>query len=152
MLKSKELDYWHAYVESLDTKPEDPVVEAGIAGNKEIADQLLDLFLKGQKTAASSLVTDFELSGDPLPKIGKYWIILDSKNTPKCIVKTTKIEFHQFSQVPETIAIAEGEGDLSMDYWRKAHITFFTPFLKDWGITDLDTETVVTEFYEMVFK
>jgi len=152
MLKAKELDYWHAYIGPLKHKPENATVEAGMAGNNEIADELLDLFLRGRKTAASGLVKDYQLSGDPLPEIGNYWIILDSNKTPKCIVKTIKIEIHQFDQVPETIAIAEGEGDLSLDYWRKAHIDFFTPFLRDWGITDLNKETVITEFYQIVYK
>ena len=54
--------------------------------------------------------------------------------------------------MPEEVAIAEGEGDLSLDYWRKAHIEFFTPYLKSWGVTELDKETLITEFFEIVYK
>lgn len=151
-LNNVELDYWNSYLSTLDEKPKVPNVEASIAGNDEIADQLLDLYLTGKKTAGSGLVKDYELSGDELPKVGNHWILLDSKKSPRCIVKTVRVEFYQFDQVPREVAIAEGEGDLSLEYWRNAHINFFRTFLKDWGVTDLDKETLVTEFYELVFK
>lgn len=151
-MRKEELEYWNSYIETLKIKPENPVVEAGIAGNDEIADELLELYLNGTKSAGSGLVKDYELAGDPLPQVGNYWIILDSKKKPRCIVQTIRVELYQFDQVPDEVATAEGEGDLSLDYWRKAHIDFFTPFLKDWGITDLDKETLITEFYEVVYK
>ena len=144
--------YWNSYLETLDSKPDDPDVEAGIAGNQEIADKLLSLYIEGTKTAGSGLVKDYELAGDPLPKVGNYWIILNSKGEPGCIVKTIKVEQYKFDEVPEEVAIAEGEGDLSLDYWQKAHREFFSPYLADWGIEDLDQEMVVTEFYEVVYK
>jgi len=68
------------------------------------------------------------------------------------MVKTVGVEFHQFDEVPEEIALAEGEGYLSLAHWRNAHTRFFTPFLKQWKITDLNKEQVVTEFYEVVYK
>lgn len=151
-LTKKELDLWNLYLSTIAVKPIRPNIEASIAGSLDIADELLGLYLSGRKTAGSGLVRDYELAGDLLPKVGNYWIILDSKNNPRCIVKTVRVEFYQFDQVPEEVAIAEGEGDLSLDYWRKAHIEFFSPFLKDWGISDLDKETLVTEFYEVVYK
>ncbi len=151
-LTVKERDFWNSYLGTLKSKPINPKVEAGIAGNQEIADDLLDLYLSGKKTAGSGLVKDYELAGDPLPEVGNYWIILNSKNEPSCIVKTVRVEKYQFDQVPKEVAIAEGEGDLSLDYWRKVHVEFFTPFLKDWNIDDLDKEILVTEFYEVVYK
>lgn len=151
-LNKIELEYWNSYLSTLDEKPTQPMVEASIAGNEEIADQLLDLYLMGKKTAGSGLVKDYELSGDDLPKVGNYWIILDSQKVPRCIVKTVRVEIHQFDQVPKEVAIAEGEGDLSLEYWQKAHIEFFTPFLENWKIDDLNKEQVVTEFFEVVYK
>ena len=145
-------DYWNSYLKTLAHEPSNFHVEAGIAGNKEIADELLELYLSGKKTAGSGLVKAYKLAGDSLPKVGNHWIILDSGDEPRCIVKTNRVEQYQFDQVPEEVAIAEGEGDLSYEYWREAHIKFFTPFLDEWGISDLDKETLVTEFYEVVFK
>lgn len=151
-MNQSQRDYWNSYLETLTNKPENPRVEVSIAGNEEIADELLELYLCGKKTAGSGLVKDYQSAGDPLPEVGNYWIILDSRSEAQCIVKTIRVEFYQFDQVPVEVAIAEGEGDLSLEYWRKAHIDFFTPYLKDWGIDNLDEETLITEFYEVVYK
>ncbi len=151
-LNKDELECWNTYLETLVVRPENPRVVCGFAGNEDIADELLNLYLSGKKTAGSGLLKDYELAGDPLPKVGNFWIILDSSKKPRCIVKTVRVEFYQFDQVPEQVAIAEGEGDLSLDYWRNAHTDFFSTFLKEWGISDLNKETVVTEFYEVVYK
>ncbi len=152
-LSKDQLRFWSSYIETLIEKPEGrPVIEAGIAGNDEIADELLALHLSGKKRAGSGLVKDYKLSGEELPKVGNYWIILNSAREAKCIVKTMEVEFHRFDQVPERIAIAEGEGDLSLEHWQQAHVQFFTPFLEDWKISDLNQETVVTEFYKLVYR
>lgn len=151
-LNTSQQKFWDKYTSTLSTPLIEPIIEVNIAGNNEIADELLSLFLEGKKTAASSLLKDYKICGDPLPTIGHHWMILNSKKEPKCIVKTIRIERNKFKDVTAEIARAEGEGDLSLDYWRKAHVDFFTPFLKEWKIDDLNEEEVITEFYEVVYK
>src|SRR5262249_49365667 len=114
-------------------------------------DELLQLYLDGKKSAGSSLVIDYVTGGEELPKVGNFWIILDSHGVPKCIVKTIRITIHQFDQIPEEVAIAEGEGDSSLAYWTKAHRHFFEPYLQRWNVTDLSKEKVITEFYDIVW-
>lgn len=150
-LRDAEQNYWNRYLATLEEEPTEPRVEASIAGNLDIADRLLGLYLSGSKRAGSGLVADYKHNNDPLPKVGDFWIILDSKLIPRCIVKTTRIQICNFKDVGEEVAVAEGEGDLSLEYWRKAHRDFFSPFLDVWGIKDLDTAEVLTEFYDVVF-
>jgi 5-formyltetrahydrofolate cyclo-ligase len=145
-------NYWTEFLKTQERGLEDAHVESSIAGNKEIADELLELYLQGKKTAGSGLVKDYELAGDDLPKSGQFWIILDSSERPRCIVETVRVEVHKFKDIPVEVAKAEGEGDLSVEYWKKAHRDFFSPYLSDWGISNLDEEDVVTEFYELVYK
>lgn len=151
-LNNKEIAFWNKYLAIAPEAESATKVSASVAGNNEIADELLELYFKGKKTAGSGLVKDYKVSGDELPQVGDYWMILDSEGEPRCIVKTVRVEFYQFDEVPVEAAIAEGEGDLSLDYWRKAHTDFFAPFLKNWGVVDLNKEKVVTEFFEVVFK
>lgn len=151
-MKNIEKEYWEAFLETLENKPHEPIIEVSIAGNSEIADRLLYLFLSGKKTASSGLVKDYELAGDDLPRVGDYWMILNTLGKPKCIVKTVRVEFFKFCKVTEGVAKAEGEGDMSIEYWKNGHRKFFEPYLKDWQITDLDNEQVVTEFFEVVYK
>lgn len=149
-LKIIESDFWESYINTLNLKPTAPIVTLGMAGNIELADELLELYLKGIKTAGSGLLKDYQIEGDDIPIVGNYWIILDSKSNPRCIVQTVRVEINRFDEVPESIAIAEGEGDLSLSFWRKAHREFFTPFLKAWGISNLDEELVITEHFKLV--
>ncbi|MCB0355667.1 MAG: ASCH domain-containing protein [Bdellovibrionales bacterium] len=154
LLKPAEKDFWDLYLRSLHSEdiPKDSFVEASYAGTQDITDKLLRLYLVGNKTAGSSLKEDFLSAGDPLPKVGNFWIILNSKDEPKCIVKTIKIVENKFKDVPLGVAQAEGEGDLSLEYWRKVHTEFYSPFLKTWGVNDIDDATVITEFFEVVYK
>lgn len=151
-LTASEKAFWQEYLESLPphSRPKDPSVEVAYAGNQEITDGLLALYLKGKKTAGSSLVKDFESNGDPLPEVGNYWIVLDSNSNPGCIVKTVKVAIHRFSDIPEEIAKAEGEGDCSVAYWKKVHQDLYTPHLASWGIRDINDAEVITEFFDVV--
>jgi uncharacterized protein YhfF len=48
----------------------------------------------------------------------------------------------RFSEVTEAFARKEGEGDLSLDYWREEHKAFFTRE----GVYADDMELVAEEF------
>lgn len=76
-------------------------------GDARNADELLQLYLSGRKTAGSGLVRDYEVAGDPFPAIGEYWILLDRWGAPRCIVKTTRVELRPFAEVGAEVAAAE---------------------------------------------
>ena len=154
MLKPDEHEFLQAYFDSLPPEevPEEVTVRAGMATDKEGADYFLDLILDGTKWAASGLAADYTKAGDALPAVGDFWIVLDSQENPACLLRTKAVEKHAFKDVPERIAVAEGDGDLSLAHWREAHRAYFTPFLEHVKIKDLDSAEVITEFYELLFE
>jgi len=149
-----QLNYWKKYLNTLpeNERPMHPRVEASPAGNKEITDELLKLYLDGKKYAGSSIVEDFLSAGDPLPQVGNYWIFLNSKDEPRCILRTERVVQNKFKDVPLDIVIAEGEGDLSLEYWKKVHKELYLPFLMSWGVREMDEATVITEFFKIVYR
>lgn len=153
-LSSAAKEYWAQYLNSIpqQTRPQNPFVEAAYAGTKDTTDELIALFLTGRKTAGSSLVIDYELNDEPLPVIGNFWIILNSISEPKLIVKTVGVERNLFKEIPQRVVIAEGEGDLSVEYWKQVHSQFFLPFLEEWGVENLEEAEVITEYFEIVYK
>jgi uncharacterized protein YhfF/ubiquinone/menaquinone biosynthesis C-methylase UbiE len=152
-LKSHEQKFWQAYLQEAGILDSHGLtVSAGMPGDEQVADELVSLYLSGQKTAGSGLLKDFEQAGVPLPEVGNFWIILDSHARPRCIVRVIRVEMHLFREVTEEIARAEGEGDLSLEYWRKAHQRLFSRFLEKLGITNLNEERIVVEFYELVYR
>lgn len=152
-LKSTELAYWQKFVSSTgEPNLNNAVVTAGYAGTPEITDGLLALYLNGKKTAGSSPVEDFLVTGDRMPQVGDYWIFLNSKGEPSLILKTEKTVLNKFENIPAEIAIAEGEGDLSVAYWKKVHGELYAPYLEKWGVKDIGELTILTEYFKIVFR
>ncbi len=147
-----ENEFWNQYVRSQGADLSKAKVSAAFAGGRDLTDSLIQLYLDGKKWAGSGLVDDYKSAGDPLPAVGDFWIILDSASKPRLIVKTVRVELHPFGEIPEEIAVAEGEGDLSVRAWQELHSPFYLPHLEKWAIKDLDKALVVTEFFEVVFK
>lgn len=90
------------------------------------ADELLNLVLTGQKRATSSLYELYRWTNIALPQVGTYSVILDGNQIPRCIIQTTKVDVMPYRQVTAEQARLEGEGDLSLEYWREQHWQFFT--------------------------
>jgi len=87
----------------------------------DLADELLQLVLKGVKTATCSTEDEPNLS-----KPGECWIVLDGRGDPRCVIESTEITFRPFNGVDAAFAFEEGEGDRSLAYWRSAHRRYFT--------------------------
>ena len=87
---------------------------------RELADELLDLVLRGVKTATCS-TEDEPNTSTP----GERWIVLDGRGTPRCVIESTEVTYRRYSEVDAAFAHDEGEGDRSLAYWRDAHRRYF---------------------------
>lgn len=85
-----------------------------------LADELLDLVLRGIKTATCSTQDEPNTS---LP--GERWIVLDGQQRPRCVIESTEVAYTRFLDVDAAFAHEEGEGDRSLQYWRDAHRSYF---------------------------
>ena len=86
----------------------------------QLADELLDLVIRGVKTATCSTEDEPNAS-----KPGERWIVRDGRGTPACVIETTEVTYRRFPEVDAAFAYEEGEGDRSLVYWRSAHRTYF---------------------------
>ncbi|MEH2505103.1 uncharacterized protein YhfF [Bradyrhizobium sp. AZCC 1578] len=86
----------------------------------ELADELLDLVIKGVKTATCS-TEDEPNTSTP----GEQWIVLDGRGEPRCVIETIEVSYRRFPEVDAAFACEEGEGDRSLAYWRQAHRKYF---------------------------
>lgn len=108
----------------------------------ELADELAALVVQGRKTATTGLLREYEEDGNPLPQVGEHRYIKDSQGRPVCVVEITEVCVMPFREVDADFARDEGEGDLSLEYWRAAHKKFFADY---GGATD-DTLLVCERF------
>jgi uncharacterized protein YhfF len=82
--------------------------------------------LSGEKTATSSLVLEYELESDgDLPEIGGRSVVVDSAESPVCVIETTEVRVLPLHAVDEQFARDEGEGFESVAEWRTAHEAFW---------------------------
>jgi len=114
------------------------------------ANECARLIKCGEKRASCSLKAAYELESEPLPEVGRLTVVLDWKQTPVCIVELTQVSICPFDQVTEEFAAAEGEGDGSYQWWREAHINFFSQYAKEIGCEfKLDSELVLERFHKV---
>jgi len=86
----------------------------------ELADELLDLVMRGVKAATCS-TEDEPNTSTP----GERWIVVDGHGEPRCVIETTDVTYRRFGEVDAAFAYEEGEGDRSLAYWRDAHRNYF---------------------------
>lgn len=115
------------------------------------ADLLAELVLKGKKTATASVYPLYALENEPLPKVGDYNVILNSKDEAVCIIRITKVYVIPFDDVTKEHAYKEGEGDRSLAYWKKVHKEFFTKYLNEVNLEFSFEIKVVCEEFEVVY-
>lgn len=115
-----------------------------------IPDELAQLVKDGVKSATCSLHLHYELENEPLPMVNDYSIVLNSKDEPVCIIRTSDVKIMPMKEVPLDFAYAEGEGDLSYEHWRKVHIEFFTNELKGVGRVFSEDMLLVCERFELI--
>ena len=128
---------------------EDAPYEAWAFGDE--CDKLADLVKCGIKRGTSSAYEIYAIEGEEIPREGEYNVILDSSDKAVCVTKTLRVYVTPFSEVDSRHARLEGEGDLSLGYWRRVHERFFTEELHSVGMPFSDTMPVVCEEFELVY-
>ena len=91
-----------------------------------MADELLELVVLGIKRATASLARDYGAGREPLPAVGDHVVVVDGRNKPRCVWRTTDIDVKPLSAVDDAFAHDEGEGDRTRDWWIAAHRDAFT--------------------------
>lgn len=92
---------------------------------EELAEELLELVLCGQKRATCSSLLDYQIKGDPVPKRGDLCVITHWDGTPAAVVETTEIAILPFKEVTWDMCKREGE-DENLQSWQEGHVRFFT--------------------------
>jgi uncharacterized protein YhfF len=141
----------------LSTLPEDSPYRSktysrgGYGDSPQLANELIQLVLTGRKTATCGSLWEKEAEGDPLPEVGHLWIELDGEGNPVCITETTEVTIRKYNEVDADFARAEGEGDLSLDYWREAHRRYFSRTLQKIGKEFSEDMPLVCERFRVIY-
>ena len=116
-----------------------------------VSNTLAALVLAGRKKATASLPIQSEAEGTRLPEAGDLSIVTLGDGTPVALIETTDVRLVPFGAVDAAFAADEGEGDLSLAWWRAAHTRFFARVVARLGGTLDDTSVIVCERFRLLF-
>jgi uncharacterized protein YhfF len=124
-------EFWQECLAALAGLPHAEPEAWAFGASPPQADELLALVLAGKKTGTASSLRDYAIDGDPVPAVGDLSIVLDGRGAPRALIRTTVVDIVLFRDVAADHALAEGEGDLSLEWWRGAHARFWTEHSSD---------------------
>lgn len=155
MTFSKDIQtYWQRFCDHSGTAPQTPYGAFAFGDTPAMADELVQLVLAGKKTGTSSGYELYLLPGDTeaLPQTGQIDIILDGRQQPVGVIQNIRVDVLPFKDVSDDQARKEGEGDLSLDYWRRVHIKFWEPYYQQHSLPFNDQTPVVYEEFKVIYS
>ncbi|MDZ7589176.1 MAG: ASCH domain-containing protein [Rubrivivax sp.] len=132
------------------TLPPGPVRVDGYGDSAALSAELLDLIRAGPKRAGTSLLWALEADGEPLPRVGDIEIVVDHDLQPALVTRITRVQVLAFDAVDADYAATEGEGDGSLDHWRRAHWAFFGRECRRLGREPTASMPVVCSVFELL--
>jgi uncharacterized protein YhfF len=132
------------------TLPPSPVRVDGYGDTAELSNELTGLIKSGRKRAGTGLLWAYESDGEPIAKAGDIEIVVDHRNRPVLITRIVSSEVIAFNEVSAEYAAIEGEGDGSLEYWRKGHGNFFSRECRRIGREPMQTMPVICNVFEVL--
>ena len=115
-------------------------VEFGTPG--ESRENLVNLILHGNKRATAGLLKEYEEEGEPIEHVGECLAMVDNNGDHVGTLQVTRVEVLRFIDVPDEFALAEAEGDLNAEDFRRSHLAFWTRVGES-----VDNETPIVTIY-----
>lgn len=142
---------WDRFVASLpeEQRPRGEADVWAFGDSPEMADELAALVIRGTKTATASLLAEYEVQGTAPRQLGSFSVVLDGRARPVCVIETTEVRIRAFDEVEAAFAADEGEGNRSLEYWRRVHWTFFARRCAELGIEPRADMLVVCERFRV---
>ncbi len=147
--------YWQDFLSTLPTdSPYHTMTYTaeGWGDSPAMADELGALIVQGTKTATCSALWEWEAEGKRIPQVGLITIALDGRGEPLCIVETVEVTIRKYNEVDADFAKAEGEDDLSLNYWREVHRNFFSRVLAKFGKEFSEEMPLVCERFRVIHR
>lgn len=144
---------WQAFARTRAVDPTPRFLEAFFFDDNEpSANALAALVVSGRKRATAGLLWAYEAEDKRAPEPGDMSIVTDFHGKFVCVIETTRVDVVPFCEVSAEFAATEGEGDGSLEYWRRAHEAFFGRECQRIARPPQADVPVVCERFELVFK
>src|SRR5687768_5506556 len=144
--------FWATFRELDPSINENEKYQVWYFGNtQKMALELAELVMAGKKTATASLAAVNKIKPEQAPSLGGYSVVTDFDGKPLCVIQTTEIRHLPFDEVDAHFAADEGEGDLTLEYWRSVHQDYFEREAATFGLNFDDRSLVCCERFMFFF-
>lgn len=150
MSEERIRQFWTSFRTRHPEVPEQPPDAFHFCDNEADANVCADLVVTGRKVATATSLAELEIAGLPPPSPGDLAIITDFSGRPRAVIRTTSVEVRRFAEIDAEFARSEGEGDLSLAWWRDAHRAYYRRVLSGSGISVDDGLLIACERFEVV--
>ena len=152
-IPKKSLAFWNDFLKNSSENAIKNYYETfHFCDNEADANELFKLVLEGKKQATASLYWEYEVENEKLPEVGNLSIVTDWNGEPKCIIETTNVNIYPFDEVNAEFAAKEGEGDCSLEYWRRVHWDCFGRYCKHLRKEPSVKMPVVCEQFKVIYR
>jgi uncharacterized protein YhfF len=121
-----------------------------IGSTPETADEGATLILNGMKTLTSSPFWDYPDS--KIPFVGALSVLLDGSRRPRGIGETTRVEIMPLGAITEEMARAYGEGERTVEWWRRVMGAFYTASATRHSAVLTDDTPHIWEWFAVVHR
>jgi uncharacterized protein YhfF len=125
-------------------------IPMSIGSTPETADEGTALILNGTKTLTSSPFWDYP--DGKIPFVGALAVLLDGSRRPRGIVETTRVEIMPFGAITEEMARAYGEGERTIEWWRRVMGAFYRASAARHGQILTDDTPHIWEWFTVVHR
>lgn len=132
------------------TLPAGDIRVEGYGDSPQLSEELLSLIRAGRKRAGTGLLWLHEYENDAPAKEGDIEIVVTHRGEPAVITRIVSVSTVPYSEVTAEYAAIEGEGDGSLEYWRKAHWAYFSRVCESIGRKPSEAMPVVCCVFEVL--
>ena len=119
--------------------------------NETDANNCAELVKNGIKKATTDSLLGLQYRNEPLPKIGDFKVVTNWKGEAQCIIQLTSVKLKPYFSIDASYAQLEGEGDKSLEYWKKTHWDYYTRELEPFGRVPRESMILVCQEFERIF-
>ncbi len=151
---SKIESFWQAYIASLPKQARPGSNAYGIwyfGDTAPLAETCARLVKAGIKTATSALVWEIEADGDSMPQPGDRVVVTDLSGEPYCVIEVIECVVKPFHEVDEQFAFDYGEGDRTLQGWRKDAWDYFAPLCERIGREPSEAMPLACQRFRLVY-
>ena len=154
-MESEQADrYWALFVElEPDHAPHARYRHVFAFGTRpEEAVPVAELAIAGIKTTTASLAWSYAFDGKRVPAQGDFSIVTDATGRPLCVIETTEVRMVTFEDVDEGFARDGGEGDRTLESWRRMYWSYIVSECERIGRKPSRRAPLVCERFEVLFS